>query len=461
MTLRDNFAAFVAASNVFLSENGRRFFLIIGGLMVMGTVLGLERSLLPLMAEPVWGQSSYKGKLWFIVSFGISKAIFNLIAGQINDRFGRKASLIAGFVLGLPVSIIFIFAQSWTIVIFTNVLFGFSQGFIGSGLIVMMMDIFGTARKGTAVGIAECTIYTTVAIVSAIAVKVADKIGYRPWPFVFGAIVSAIGVVIASIIKDTMDKVNEQAKAAAAPREDDALLLSSDGRANDAVVASAALAELRPKPSPLEVLKSLLANGNYMLICLCGMMDKAKDGFCWGLFPLWFKDEVNLRVSIVSWLLSVYPITWGVTQLFTGGGSDRFGRKIFLWGGFAVNSLSLLVIVGAPNLFKSEDVHITLWFLACFTLGIGTALIYPTMQAAATDEAAPEFRASSLGVYKFTRDIGYAVGALLSGTLADEFGLHWTFVVIAGMLLCVAVLVAACYRNRRISKKEAPATIKA
>ena len=448
----------------FLGENGRRFFPLMLGLMVMGGVLGLERSLLPLMAEPEWGQGSYKAKTLFIVSFGVAKAAMNLVSGPSADRVGRKTTLILGFALGLPVPLVIIFANSWDLVIAINVVFGASQGLIGSSLIFMMIDVFGSASKGSAVGLCECTIYTTVSIVSAAASELADAYGYRPIPFIIGAVLGAIGLIGAFFVVDTMDLVKSQQaqQVAVVGNEGDALLLhppsnpSNPSNPNNSLVdvdisdaESIIMGRSKVGSATLgQALWALACNSNFVLIAISGLLDKTKDAVIWGLAPEFLKENHGISVSTTGAILACYTAVWGVSQLFLGSLTDKYGRKTFLVGGFLLNAVSLVSFVITPMYISTFWERVFVWTLCSVCLGFGTAAIYPTMQAAAADEVEPAFRASSLGLYRCTRDLGYAVGALSSSAVADAFGLDWSFAGLAGLLFLLSVALLIIYRNR-------------
>ncbi|KNC51404.1 major facilitator superfamily transporter MFS_1 [Thecamonas trahens ATCC 50062] len=449
------------ASGEFLAANGRRFLPLVLGLVAMGAVLGLERSLLPLMASSVWGQDSYKAKTMFIVSFGLAKALMNVVSGQLADRFGRKLTLVIGFVFGLPVPLVILFTNSWDLVVAVNVLFGMSQGLIGSSLIFMVIDLFGVERKGLAVGICEALIYSTVSVMSAVASEIADKHGYRPVPFIIGAVVGGLGLLSSAFVIDTMDLVRaQQANTAGNAAASDALLLESGAKVEpvtyggvdngDAAALDDVLAgESRlPSRSATEAIIRLATNPNFVLVALAGLMDKCKDSILWGLAPEFLEENHNVSIATTGIVLALYPAVWGGTQLFLGGATDRLGRRLFLALGFATNAIALGAFVLIPMIHISYSERIILWSLCAVLLGFGTAAVYPTMQAAAADEVEPAWRASSLGIYRCVRDFGYAVGALSAGGVADAFGLDWSIGGLASLLFLLALALAIFYRNR-------------
>ena len=439
----------------FVRERWERLTPLVTGLVVMGAVLGLERSLLPPMASAVWGQDSFKAKVLFIVTFGCAKAATNLAAGPLADRFGRRKTLILGMALGLPVPLVVLFANSWSLIVAVNILFGASQGFIGSSLIFMMVDTFGVAAKGAAVGASEMTIYSSVAAVSVIAAALAQKYGYRPIPFLLGAVVSAIGLAVAFLVKDTMDLVQQQQDAAHGGGgrgrdeggERDEVRLLEEVQVADAVGGVDNLDELDvgapmhvivTSDSAFQAMVRLLVNRNFVLTTLCGMTDKGKDAVIWGLAPDYLLGQ-GLSLAATGGIISCYTGAWGISQLGFGGLSDTFGRKLFLTLGLALNTVGLLLFVAVPEMTFWYPARVLLWSLSMLILGVGTASIYPTMQAAAADEVEPAYRGSSLGIYRAFRDFGLAVGALSVSSVADAFGLAWSFFVLACVVGCVFV----------------------
>ncbi|KNC51495.1 major facilitator transporter [Thecamonas trahens ATCC 50062] len=422
------------------------------------------------MASAVWGEESYKGKVMFIISFGCAKAATNLIVGPLADWYGRRVTLIAGMILGLPVPIVVLFAQSWSLVVVVNVLFGVSQGLIGSSLIFMMVDVFGLSAKGTAVGISECTIYSSVATVSIAAAALADAYGYRPIPFLIGALVGAIGLAASFLVTDTMDLVAAQQAAATGATLDAAhdagfveeVPLAEMGSIDPATSAETGLipvshananananaSAIASSPTVTRAILGLATNRNFILVAVCGLVSKGQDAVIWGLAPEFLETRHGLSLAATGLIIGLYTGAWGLSQLAFGSLSDTYGRKLFLTGGMAANTVAILLFVATPDLTPWLPLRIILWSLSMVLLGIGTASIYPTMQAAAADEVEPAWRGSSLGIYRAIRDFGLAVGALSVSSVADAVGLEWSFVALAVVVGLVGASIAFGYVNR-------------
>lgn len=475
-----------------------QFALIFIGLFCMGAGLGFERSLLPRMAVSVFDQHSAVTRLNFVSTFGVSKALANAISGPLADKFGRKPTLVMGFIIGLPVMPFVIVAKTWTGITVMNILFGFSQGLLGSALFFLLIDLMGPARRGIAVGIGECMIYVSTAVVNVLAGQLATQYGFRPVPFYVATAFSVIGLLSTYPLRDTLELVQaEQSNseklehdvrmkyarmASIQPSvldEERELLSKKDTFASWTMSDGSKLMSYRtvgsenengkvsfhfpddddhddeskeedgdestePNP-PLETLKRLLLeNANYTALCFTGMVMNFKDGFAWGAFPVFFSHEHLLSDANTDMLVALYPLCWGFAQAFTGALSDQFGRKLFLVAGTASCAIACALYAVPAVLWgaQGDARHVGVWIFCDILLGVGTALAYPALQAGAADEVDPIDRGVALGFYRFIRDMGYVVGAVVCGHLTDAVGYEWTFVVVA-LAMTVSLLAMA------------------
>lgn len=362
-------------------------------------MVGIERTVLPLLGEEQFGLASTSAALSFIISFGFSKAIVNYFAGQIADKFGRKRVLLLGWVVGLFVPILTIFAHAWWVIVFANILLGINQGLTWSMTVNMKIDISKANQRGTAVGLNEFAGYSGVAIMAAVSGYVASSYSLRPEPFYLGIGIVIIGILLSLIVKDTGQHLKIQIRDNATKNE--------------------SINNLSSK----EVFNlTTWKDKNLSSISFSGLATNLKDGMAWGLFPLYF-TTVGLSVSQTGTIVAVYPAAWGFFQLFTGVLSDKVGRKKLITYGMWTQAFALWFILFVNSF--------SLWILGAILLGLGTAMVYPTLQAAIGDVASPNWRASSMGVYRFWRDSGYAFGALIAGIIADLLGVTWAIEIVA------------------------------
>lgn len=381
-----------------IKENIIQFVLLVLTNLFVGSMVGIERTVLPLLGEKQFGLASASAALSFIVSFGFSKAIVNYFAGQIADRLGRKKVLLLGWFVGLFVPILIIFAHAWWVIIAANILLGINQGLAWSMTVNMKVDLSKPNQRGTAVGLNEFAGYSGVAIMAAVSGYVASSYSLRPEPFYIGIGVVVIGILLSLIVKDTGEHLKLQIKNSKAGG-------SGNNRSAKEVFALTTWKD-----------KSLSS------ISFAGLSTNLKDGMAWGLFPIYFASA-GLTVGRIGTIVAVYPAAWGIFQLFTGTLSDKIGRKVLITYGMWTQAAALWFILAA-NQFA-------FWIFGALLLGLGTAMVYPTLLAAISDVAGPEWRASSLGVYRFWRDSGYAFGALMSGIIADILGVHWAIGLVA------------------------------
>lgn len=381
-----------------IKENIGLFLLLVTLNFFVGSMVGIERTVLPILGEEKFGLASMSAALSFIVSFGFSKAIINYFAGAIADRLGRKRVLILGWIIGLFVPILIITANAWWMIIVANIFLGVNQGLTWSMTVNMKIDISKANQRGTAVGLNEFAGYVGVSIFAALSGYIASTYGLSPQPFYLGIGVVIIGLILSLIVKDTKDHLQVQ-------------------------VQQSTLSTAEEKLGPKEVFKqTTYKNKDLSSASFSGLATNLKDGMAWGLFPIYF-TTVGLSVTQIGIVVAVYPAAWGTFQLFTGTWSDKVGRKKLITSGMILQAFSLWMIL-MVNSFE-------LWVIGAALLGVGTALVYPVLQAAISDVAAPSWRASSMGVYRFWRDSGYAFGALFAGVIADVFSVSWAIGLVA------------------------------
>lgn len=390
-----------------IKENLLNFVLLIVTNFFVGSMVGLERTILPIIGEEEFGLASTSAALSFIISFGFSKAIVNYFAGSIADRLGRKKVLLMGWMIGLLVPLLVIFATSWWMIVVANIFLGINQGLAWSMTVNMKIDVSKPTQRGFAVGLNEFAGYTGVAVMAAVSGFVASTYSTRPEPFYIGIIIVVIGFILSLLVKDTGAHIKQQSKASS----------------NKATSLSAK-----------EIFKNTtFSNKSLSSITFAGLSTNLKDGMAWGLFPFFFTG-VGLTVSEIGILIAIYPASWGFFQLFTGALSDKIGRKWLIVGGMWLQALSLWMILSVNQY--------SLWLLAAILLGLGTAMVYPTLQAAISDVAQPEWRASTMGVYRFWRDSGYAFGALFAGLLTDILNINWAIGLVALLPLSAGLIAA-------------------
>lgn len=374
--------------------------------LFVGFMVGLERTILPIIGEEHFGLTSVSAALSFIISFGFSKAIVNYFAGQIADKIGRKRVLLLGWGIGLFVPILVIFAHAWWVIVFANVLLGINQGLTWSMTLNMKIDLAKSNQRGFAVGLNEFAGYVGVALMAVISGYIASTYSLRPEPFYMGIIIVIIGFLLSLFVKDTNKHLQIEAQKK---------------KKSDVI-------------SSREVFKrTTWTDKNLSSISFAGLSTNLKDGMSWGLFPFFF-ISAGLTFNQIGVIVAIYPAAWGFFQLFTGALSDRIGRKWLIASGMWVQAFSLWWILFVDTY--------SLWIVGALMLGIGTAMVYPTFAAAISDVAHPEWRASSMGVFRFWRDSGYAFGALLAGVLADMLNISWAIGLVAILPLLAGIVIA-------------------
>jgi MFS family permease len=405
----------VSAPRLGLRENLPQFTLLVVLNAFVGAMVGLERTVLPLLGEQEFGLASKTAITSFIVSFGVTKAVLNLVAARLSDRVGRKPILVAGWALALPVPFLIIYAPAWWWIDLANVLLGANQAFAWSMTVIMKIDLVGPKRRGLALGLNEFAGYFAVGVTSWVTGYLAAQYGLRPQPFYLGIGIAVVGLVIAIVlVRETHGFAHLEATTVG--------------------VASG------PSPSFGRIFYvTSLANVSLFAACQAGLVNNLNDGMSWGLYPLFFAAH-GLGVASIGIIKAVYPGVWGVLQIGTGLLSDRLGRKPLIAWGMVVQAAGIWLTVLVPSYGA--------WLLGAALQGLGTAMVYPTLLAAITDYTSPTWRASSLGVYRFWRDLGYAVGALVSGIVADALGFEAAIHLVAALTLASGLVVAAVMGRR-------------
>ncbi len=419
-----------------LRANWQQFALLVLVNVFVGGMVGLERSIVPLLGQQVFGLASTTAVLAFIVSFGIVKALANLFAGRLSDRIGRKGVLVTGWLVGLPVPFLIIFAPTWGWVVFANVLLGINQGFCWSTTVIMKIDLVGPVRRGLAMGINEAAGYGAVSLAAIAAGYLAATYALRPQPFLLGVVFALAGLLLSIFF------VRESHGHA---RHEAALMARQSNHAPQ--TAQQATDQAAQGPTALSFKEIFLLTSwkdrRLFAVSQAGLVNNLNDGLAWGLLPLFFAAG-GLSIAQIGLLAGIYPGVWGIAQLFTGALSDRLGRKGMIVAGMLLQGTAIIAL---PFLHD-----FALWAVAMVLLGMGTALVYPTLLAAISDVAHPEWRASAVGVYRLWRDSGYAIGALLAGVLADLFGVPWAIGVI-GVLTFLSGVVVKIVMSETLPRK--------
>ena len=402
----------IAPLQLGVKENLAQFSILVGVNALVGGMIGQERTVLPLLAKNEFGLTAFTASLTFIVAFGAVKAITNFFAGTLSDRHGRKPVLIAGWLIGLPIPLLIIWAPTWGWIVFANVLLGINQGLTWSTTVIMKIDLAGPKQRGFAMGLNEAAGYGAVAVTALATGYIAQHAGLRPEPFFLGIAYVGFGLGISFFfVRETLAHAHHEA--------------SNRATTNDTHKQSLSTKEI-----------FILTSFRDKALSSCsqaGLVNNLNDGLAWGLFPIFFL-AAGLSISRIGILAALYPAVWGLGQLYTGALSDRIGRKPLIVGGMVVQALAIAWI-GATSSF-------TTWAVGAVLLGAGTAMVYPTLLAAIGDVANPTWRGRAVGIYRLWRDSGFAVGALLAGILADLVSITAAIYAVAALTGLSGIVVA-------------------
>jgi len=396
-----------------LRANWRQFSLLVLINAFVGGMVGIERTVVPLIGAEEFHLASTTLVVSFIVSFGVIKACANLVSGQLADSWGRKRVLVIGWLVGLPVPFMIMGAPSWDWIVAANALLGINQGFAWSMTVIMKIDLVGPKSRGLAVGLNEFAGYLAVGITAFLTGYIAQRYGLRPAPIYLGVAYAILGAALSVLlVRDTRGHVRLE-------------VTSSQQEA-----ARIGFWDIFTRTS--------FRDCNLFAASQAGLVNNLNDGMSWGIFPLFFAS-FGLSVERIGILKAVYPTVWGILQVANGPLSDRFGRKGLIVGGMWVQAAGLLV--------TALTRHFEHWLIGSLLLGIGTAMVYPSLIAAVSDASHPSWRARSLSVYRFWRDLGYAIGALSGGIIADFFGMVWAIGAIAALTFVSGAIVAVMMRE--------------
>jgi len=399
-----------------LRENAPQFGLLVVLNAFVGAMVGLERSTLPLVGEEEFGLGSSAAVLSFIVAFGAAKAVTNLAAGSLATRVGRRRLLLIGWLLALPVPLLIWVAPTWSVVVAANALLGVNQGLAWSMTVVMKIDLVGPRRRGLALGLNEAAGYGGVAVAAAVSGWLAADLAARDVLVAGAGAVALAGLLISALfVRDTAEHVELEQRESRHPAADDAPRLRE------------AFAAASWRSGPLRAYSQ------------AGLVNNLNDALAWGLVPLYLAAN-DASVEEIGLVAGLYPAVWGVTQIGTGAWSDQIGRKRPIVAGMLIQAAALcLLAAGGGDLAAAV--------VAAIVLGLGTALVYPTLIAAISDEVSPVARAAVVGVYRFWRDSGYVVGALVAGVAADRLGFEAAIAIVAALTGLSGIWVAAAARS--------------
>ena len=385
-----------------LKENWKQFTILVIVNAFVGGMIGMERTIIPKFAEIEFGIASKTAILSFIIAFGITKAITNYFTGKLANRFGRKNLLLFGWMLAIPIPFILIYAESWNWVIFANILLGISQGLTWSSTVVMKIDLVGEKDRGLAMGLNEFAGYFAVGLVAFLSGYIAQKYGITPYPFYLGIGISIIGFLLTLFfVKDTRVFVHQENTTNTTEKLDNIFL------------------------------ETTFKNKTLSAITQAGLVNNLNDGMIWGLLPIVLLS-LNYDSQNVGIITAIYPAVWGFGQLVTGKMSDVYSKKKMLFWGMLLQGIAILFIPFAEEFYQ-------LTTISAF-LGLGTALVYPTFLSAIAQATNPNQRAESIGTFRLWRDLGYAIGAIISGITADLFGVNYAIVLI-GLITIISSLI--------------------
>jgi len=386
-----------------LKENWLQFTILVIVNAFVGGMVGLERTIFPKFAEIEFGVASKTALLSFIIAFGITKAITNYFTGKLANRFGRKNLLLLGWLFAIPIPFILINASSWNWVVFANILLGINQGLTWSSTVVMKIDLVGEKNRGMAMGINEFAGYFAVGVVAFLTGYIAQKYGVTPYPFYLGIGISIIGLLLSLFfVKDTRVFVAKEQETTLTEKLDHVFLETS------------------------------FKNKNLSAITQAGLVNNLNDGMIWGLLPILLLS-LNYDSKDIGIIAAIYPAVWGIGQLFTGKMADLYSKKRMLFWGMLLQGIAIILIPYFTSFFSLITI--------ATILGLGTALVYPTFLSAIADATPPRQRAESIGVFRLWRDLGYAIGAILSGIIADVFGIPSAILTIGVITILSSLII--------------------
>ena len=386
-----------------LKQNWKQFTLLVIINAFVGGMIGLERTILPKIADVEFGIATKTAILSFIIVFGLVKAVTNYYTGALANKLGRKNLLTYGWLIAIPIPFILIYAQSWNWIIFANVLLGINQGLTWSSTVVMKIDLVGEKHRGFAMGLNESAGYLAVGGVAFLTGWIASEYGIRPYPFYMGIGFAFIGLILSwLLVKDTVHHV-----------------------------------KIETASNKIPILKNVFLDtswrhNNLGSISQAGMVNNLNDGMVWGLFPILLAAK-SFDIEQIGKIVALYPIVWGLGQLFTGKMADHLNKKKMLFWGMLTQGIALLLMI-----FATTFSHFA--FLSVI-LGIGTAIVYPTFLAAISDYSPPQQRAESIGVFRLWRDLGYAIGALITGIISDSLSINWAVGSIGILTIFSAIII--------------------
>ena len=375
-----------------LKENLTQFILLLIVNAFVGGMIGIERTIIPQFASNNFNISSHSAILSFIIAFGMTKACTNLLFGKLANLMGRRKLLIIGWLFAIPVPIILINANFWSWIIFANILLGINQGLTWSSTVNMKIDLVGLKDRGFAMGLNEFSGYLALGITAYLTGFIAQNYGLTPYPFYLGLIVAIIGLFLSVLfVKETTPFVNME------------------------------MQKNTSKPYENVFIETTLKNKTLSSVTQAGLVNNLNDGMIWGLLPILLLS-LNLDNEKIGIIVAAYPIFWGFGQLFTGKMSDLYSKKKMLFWGMLIQGVSIIFFTYTTNFILLLSLSII--------LGIGTAIVYPTFLTAIADESPPIQRAESIGAFRLWRDLGYAIGAIISGVTADYFGIEYSILII-------------------------------
>jgi MFS family permease len=386
-----------------LKENWKQFSILVLVNAFVGGMIGMERTIFPEFADLQFGIASKTAILSFIIAFGITKAITNYFTGRLANRFGRKNLLLIGWLFAIPVPFILIYATHWNWIVFANVLLGINQGLTWSSTVVMKIDLVGEKDRGLAMGLNEFAGYFAVGIVAFLSGYIANRYGITPYPFYIGVFIAIIGFILTLFfVKDTRKFVHKESKTDTTEKLTNVFMETS------------------------------FRNKSLSSITQAGLVNNLNDGMIWGLLPIML-FSFNYNTESIGIITAIYPAVWGIGQLFTGKMSDIYSKKKMLFWGMLLQGIAILFIPYSSNFYVLASISII--------LGLGTALVYPTFLSAIAESTNPNQRAESIGTFRLWRDLGYAIGALISGITADLFGIEYAIILIGILTIASSVII--------------------